>query len=463
MKAYYKAKTEDSPYIILDTELNIFEISGTVLNNSFASCASFITKWLQEYQHQTSSEVIVTFRIEKYSWRNFWRLLKLLTQIKRIKRTKAVWCHYETNKPVPLVMRIPGKFLFEIKHVTKDSAEGKINALIATQDEANILLASKLIENQNIDTQTYIYGFLTKGWLRLSIKECFEKGYFLHLLSTNGYRLSLKAAKESITFVSAQIGQLTDLKILDLSDNPITALPVTIGNLDRLKVLNLSDTLITSLPKEIEHLKQLQKLDLYNTPLTHLPKEMTHLELLQELDLRQTNIVDMANELPPIPQLRYLVLDKHHIKHLDKIKAKLPPWTEVFFFAKKGYLPDIFTKTSTALYADATEDSPKVVFDKPNGIFEISGYSFVDDSDEFYQPLIEWMKDYAKSPNTRTVFKLKMDILEEEEPYFQRLYKILKVLEGIQGFVLHYYLKEDFDDPIAKIVYLAPEIEYIYY
>ena len=41
-----------------------------------------------------------------------------------------------------------------------------------------------------------------------------------------------------------------------------------------------------------------------------------------------------------------------------------------------------------------TTDTPKVLFDPDNNIFEISGRSLPEDVITFYQPVIEWLDDY---------------------------------------------------------------------
>jgi Leucine-rich repeat (LRR) protein len=43
-----------------------------------------------------------------------------------------------------------------------------------------------------------------------------------------------------MTGVPAEIGRLTSLETLDLSDNQLTGLPMELGNLKQLKVLDLS-------------------------------------------------------------------------------------------------------------------------------------------------------------------------------------------------------------------------------
>ena len=49
------------------------------------------------------------------------------------------------------------------------------------------------------------------------------------------------------------------------------------------------------------------------------------------------------------------------------------------------------------LNLEGTEDTPKIILDKSNGIFEISGRSLPEDSAEFFQPVLDWLKSYEES------------------------------------------------------------------
>ena len=60
-----------------------------------------------------------------------------------------------------------------------------------------------------------------------------------------------------------------------------------------------------------------------------------------------------------------------------------------------------------ALDIRATNDTPKVLFDPENEIFEISGRSLPEDVVSFYQPLIDWLEEYKDSPNEYTEFVFK--------------------------------------------------------
>ena len=58
---------------------------------------------------------------------------------------------------------------------------------------------------------------------------------------------------------------------------------------------------------------------------------------------------------------------------------------------------------------EGTEDTPKIILDKTNKIFEISGRSLPEDSAEFYQPVLEWLAEYAKDPLPETTFDFKLE------------------------------------------------------
>lgn len=55
----------------------------------------------------------------------------------------------------------------------------------------------------------------------------------------------------------------------------------------------------------------------------------------------------------------------------------------------------------------ATNDTPRVIFDPDNDIFEISGRSLPEDVVNFYQPVIEWLDEYKLTPNKKTEFVFK--------------------------------------------------------
>ena len=62
--------------------------------------------------------------------------------------------------------------------------------------------------------------------------------------------------------VPESIGEMTNLMLLDISENPITELPETIANLKNLKTLKISRTQIQKLPEFLGQLPHLEKISL---------------------------------------------------------------------------------------------------------------------------------------------------------------------------------------------------------
>jgi hypothetical protein len=100
------------------------------------------------------------------------------------------------------------------------------------------------------------------------------------------------------------------------------------------------------------------------------------------------------------------------------------------------------------LKINKTEDTPQIILDVDNGLFEIAGRSLPEDVNTFYEPILSWIKEYARNPAPKTVFnfrftyfntassKVILDILTMFEEMIEEGYDIL---------VRWYYPKEDED------------------
>ena len=49
-----------------------------------------------------------------------------------------------------------------------------------------------------------------------------------------------------------------------------------------------------------------------------------------------------------------------------------------------------------------TRDTPEIILDAENNVFEIKGNSLPEDSISFFTPIFEWIEKYVKSPNKST-------------------------------------------------------------
>ncbi len=78
---------------------------------------------------------------------------------------------------------------------------------------------------------------------------------------------------------------------------------------------------------------------------------------------------------------------------------------------------------------ESQEDTPKIVFDPENNIFEISGRSLPEDASLFYEPIIEWLKEYAENPNENTDLHIKMNYFNTASS--KLLLDILMIMEDM--------------------------------
>ena len=122
----------------------------------------------------------------------------------------------------------------------------------------------------------------------------------LEVLGLDGNRL---------TSVPAEIGQLNSLKTLYLKDNELTSVPAEIGQLTSLERLSLSDNELTSVPAEIGQLTLLQVLHLYNNQLTSVPAEIGQLTSLTRLSLGGNQLTSVPAEIGQLTLLQWLFLN----------------------------------------------------------------------------------------------------------------------------------------------------------
>ena len=102
----------------------------------------------------------------------------------------------------------------------------------------------------------------------------------------------------------------------------MTSLPDEIGNLSNLKELNLYKNQLTSLPDEIGNLSNLRKLYLHNNQLTRLPQEIGNLSKLTTLYLYNNQLTSLPEEIGTLLNLNCLYLE-------GNTKLVYPPYSMV--------------------------------------------------------------------------------------------------------------------------------------
>ena len=98
------------------------------------------------------------------------------------------------------------------------------------------------------------------------------------------------------------------------------------------------------------------------------------------------------------------------------------------------------------LNIEETQDTPKILFDKQNGVFEISGRSLPENAIKFYAPVLKWLEEYSATPNSSTSFEYKLDYFNSA--YTTKIYEIISLLEKLSESnasvnIKWYYSKDD--------------------
>lgn len=103
-----------------------------------------------------------------------------------------------------------------------------------------------------------------------------------------------------------------------------------------------------------------------------------------------------------------------------------------------------------------TPDTPSVVLDPQTNVMNITGRSLPEDAAAFYNPILEWLDNYAAENNDDTVAVFKLDYFSTSSS--KMLLSILYKLEsmsfaGTKVKVKWYYPEDDDDIEEAGAVY----------
>jgi hypothetical protein len=100
------------------------------------------------------------------------------------------------------------------------------------------------------------------------------------------------------------------------------------------------------------------------------------------------------------------------------------------------------------LFFEATSNSPKVVLDKVNNHFEISGKSVDGDAEPMFSQILNWLDWYIEHPNSKTTLDLdftSFNISSSKRILFI-LYKLDELRERGFDVNVNWHYKENDDD-----------------
>ena len=127
----------------------------------------------------------------------------------------------------------------------------------------------------------------------------------------------------NITKIPKEIGNLSKLIRLNISDLELKEIPKEIGLLKDLKELNLSSNDLFEIPKEIGLLKDLKELNLSSNDLFEIPKEIGNLTKLEILNLSYNRLHLIPKEIGLLINLKEIGLSNNNLSILPLEMANL--------------------------------------------------------------------------------------------------------------------------------------------
>jgi len=87
--------------------------------------------------------------------------------------------------------------------------------------------------------------------------------------------------------------------------------------------------------------------------------------------------------------------------------------------------------TMDAIHLEASDDTPSINLDVLDNKFEIAGRSLPENTLEFYQPVIDWLTEYARRPNYYTIFSFKLSYFSSASS--RAFFDIIMILKDIHA------------------------------
>jgi hypothetical protein len=100
------------------------------------------------------------------------------------------------------------------------------------------------------------------------------------------------------------------------------------------------------------------------------------------------------------------------------------------------------------LFIKEDKSSPLVNLDPETGVFEIRGNSFLDNAYEFYNPIIEWIKNYIQHPQKETniIFDIRYINTSSQRMVFDFLKKTNQLYKNGNKVFVQWLYDENDDD-----------------
>jgi len=94
---------------------------------------------------------------------------------------------------------------------------------------------------------------------------------------------------------------------------------------------------------------------------------------------------------------------------------------------------------------EGSKQTPEIKFDASSGILEIMGRSIPENTFEFFNPVLTWLEEYAKSPAAKTIVKVNLEYFNtSSSKYILEIFKRAKsILNDGNDVLVEWYYEED--------------------
>ncbi|EAY26152.1 SiaC family regulatory phosphoprotein [Microscilla marina] len=339
----------------------------------------------------------------------------------------------------------------------------KLIQLIESESLTNIDLALQIIKGMGLPDHRKLHRLLL-SYRPVKVRRlCLQKGFF-HLFQNTPGMLGVSDYKLSFSDILPYFSKLSWLQGFDFSnDAALKTLPRGLEYFTHIKHLQLAYTSLTTLPGFLQHLSHLEQLNLSYTPFKKLPIVLSFLLHLKTLHITGTLIDNLPDVLPYLSKLEQLYVSANHLqnldaqteRHLKKIKEIWVPQNEV------NQLPAQvlgWTNLRTHLpryWHSPGSDSPFILLDAINGVFQMKGNSIMEEALVFYEPTLDWWTQYQQASNQVTRFHVDLHYWNTSSS--KLLLDVFSRLDTIPGSVIVWHLDLD-DEELEETGYEFAEL-----
>lgn len=136
----------------------------------------------------------------------------------------------------------------------------------------------------------------------------------------------LDLAYNSLATLPSALGTLEELDSLKIYENELTSLPSSLGNLTKLTFLRASHNKITEIPESFSGLINLDELNLTHNEISQIPAEVCELPNLKTLALPYNKLKELPAEIGNAPKLFNLYLNFNELRTLPANMVNLGPF-----------------------------------------------------------------------------------------------------------------------------------------